>query len=205
VSPPRLRWLPLVQSRYMEPLADGEIALVNRFLAGLKHEILEAIPPFVFFLIAFHLLALTRSLMEAEYGIEARSIMNLTIAALVVAKVILLADLVPFVNRFPDKPLAWNIAWKTLIYMLAACAVVYLEHLWEFHGKYGSIAAANSHMVEEVVWPHFWAVQLWMSVLMLQYCTLREFARFLGSKRMRALFFGPLSQVEGLAGKMDRK
>jgi hypothetical protein len=38
-------------------------------------------------------------------------------------------------------------------------------------------------MVEEVVWPHFWAVQLWMSVLMLQFCTLREFARFLGGQK----------------------
>lgn len=196
-----------VQGTYLhagpaEPRPDHGIAHMHRLLTVLKHEILEAIPPFVFFLIAFHLLALTRLLMEAEYGIEARSIMNLTIAALVVAKVILLADLLPFVNRFPDKPLAWNIAWKTLIYMLAACVVAYLERLWEFHGNYGSIAAANSHMVEEVVWPHFWAVQLWMSVLMLQFCTLREFARFFGGRRLRALFFGPLSEVEGLAGKV---
>jgi len=175
---------------------------MHRLLSGLKHEILEAIPFFVFFLIAFHLLALTRLLMEAEYGIQARSVMNLTIAALVVAKVVLLADLLPFINRYPDKPLLWNIVWKTLIYMLAACAVVYLERLWEFHGQYGSLAAASSHMVEEVVWPHFWAVQLWMSVLMLQFCTLREFARFLGGRRMRALFFGLLSEVEGLAGKV---
>ena len=172
---------------------------MSKFWNGLKHEIKEAIPPFIFFFFAFHLLALTRSLMKAEYGIEASTVMNSTIAALVVAKVVLLADLLPFVNRFPDRPLAWNIVWKTAIYMLASILVVYLEHLWEFHGKYGSIAAANRHMIEELVWPHFWAVQIWMFVLFLLYCTLRELSRALGGQRMRALFLGPLSEVDGMA------
>jgi len=171
---------------------------MSKFLAGLKHEILEAVPPFIFFFIAFHLLVLTRSLMQAEYAIELHSVMNATIGALVVAKVVLLADLLPLVNRFPDKPLAWNIVWKTLIYMLAAVAVVYLERLWEFHGTYGSIAAANSHMIEELVWPHFWAEQIWMAVLFLLYCTLRELTRALGGRRMRALFLGPLSEADSL-------
>ena len=172
---------------------------MNKFVAGVKHEILEALPPFVFFFVAFHLIALTRVLMQQEYGIEARTVMNATIAALVVAKVVLLADLLPIVNRFPDRPLGYNIAWKTLIYMLAAVVVGYLERLWEFHGEYGSIGAANSHMLEELVWPHFWAVQLWMAVLFLLYCTLRELTRALGSKRMRALFLGPLYDAASLS------
>lgn len=176
---------------------------MSKFWNGLKHEIKEAIPPFIFFFFAFHLIALTRALMQQEYGIEASAAMNATIAALVVAKVVLLADLLPFVNRFPDKPLAWNIVWKTLIYLLASIAVVYLERLWEFHGKYGSIAAANNHMVEELAWPHFWAVQIWMAVLFLLYCTLRELARILGGKRMRALFLGPLAEA-GVPGAPGR-
>jgi len=171
---------------------------MSKFLTGLKHEIREAIPPFIFFFFAFHLLLLTRSLVQAQYGIELQSVMNATIAALVVAKVVLLADLLPFVNRFPSKPLAWNIAWKTLIYMLAAMVVVYLERLWEFHGEYGSVSAANEHMIEALVWPHFWVEQVWMTVLFLLYCTLRELARALGGARMRALFLGPLSGADSL-------
>ena len=172
---------------------------MSKFLKGLKHEILEAVPPFIFFFIAFHLIALTRSLMQQEYGIQASTVMNATIGALVVAKVVLLADLIPLVNRFPNKPLAWNIVWKTVIYLLASIVVVYLERLWEFHGKYGSVAAANSHMVEELVWPHFVAEMIWMTVLFLLYCTLRELSRVLGGRRMRALFLGPLSAVDDLA------
>ena len=158
----------------------------------LKHELLEAIPPFVFFFIAFHLLALTRSLMEQQYGIDARDVMNATIGALVVAKVVLLADLVPAINRFPDKPLIYNIAWKALLYQLAAIVVAYLERLWEFYREYGALGAANRHMLDELVWAHFWVVQLWLMVLFLLYCTLRELARYLGGRRMKALFLGPM-------------
>jgi hypothetical protein len=171
---------------------------MSKFLTGLKHEIVEAVPPFIFFFIAFHLIALTRVLMQQQYGIEASTVMNATIAALVVAKVVLLADLLPIVNRFPEKPLAWNIVWKTVIYMLASVVVVYLERLWEFHGEFGSVAAANSHMIEELVWPHFVAEMIWMTVLFLLYCTLRELARALGGKRMRALFLGPLPDLSGM-------
>ena len=129
---------------------------MSKFMTGLKHEIKEAIPPFIFFFFAFHLLILTRALVQSQYGVELQSVMNATIAALVVAKVVLLADLLPFVNRFPDKPLAWNIAWKTVLYLLAAIVVAYLERIWEAHGVFGSVAADHKHLVETLVWPHFW-------------------------------------------------
>jgi hypothetical protein len=45
-------------------------------------------------------------------------------------------------------------------------------------------------MIEELVWPHFWAVQIWLFVLFLLYCTLRELTRSLGGDQMRKLFFG---------------
>lgn len=161
-------------------------------LARLKHEFMEAIPPFIYFLIAFHLIALIRALMQQEYGIQPGTVMNATFAALIVAKVVLLADLLPVINRFPDKPLVYNIAWKTLIYQAAAIAVAYLERLWDAWREAGSFAAANEHMIEAVIWPHFWAVQILMLVLFLQYCTLREFARAMGGRRLRALMLGPL-------------
>jgi hypothetical protein len=169
---------------------------MSKILKTLKHELVEAIPPAVFFFFAFHLLALTRTLMAEEYGIEAKTVMNATIGALVVAKVVLLSDLLPIVNRFPEKPLIYNIVWKALIYQAAAILVSYLERLWDFYREHGNVATANTHMLEEVVWPHFWAVQIWMMVLFLLYCTLRELARAVGEARMRAMFFGPLPKQQ---------
>lgn len=160
--------------------------------ARLKHELKEAIPPFLFFLVAFHLVALLRGLLQQEYGLQVEATVNATIGALIVAKVVLLADLLPIVNRYPDKPLIYNILWKALIYQAAAFVVSYLEHLWDAYREVGNVSAAQAHMVEAVVWPHFWLVQILLLILFLQYCTLREFSRAVGGQRMRALFLGPL-------------
>jgi hypothetical protein len=47
-------------------------------------------------------------------------------------------------------------------------------------------------LLDEVVWPHFWAIQLWLLVLLFLYCALRELVRALGADEVRRMFFGPL-------------
>lgn len=158
--------------------------------ARLKHELLEVIPPAVFFFIAFQVIAFTRALMLEQYGVRVSTFVAATVAALVVAKVVLIADHLPLINRFPEKPLIYNVVWKTLVYLLAALLVRYLEHLIPFAREHGGLAAANRHLLGEVVWPHFWAVQIWLLVLLLVYCALRELVRALGRERVLHLFFG---------------
>jgi hypothetical protein len=163
---------------------------MSKFIHGVKHLIQEMIPPAAFFFVAFQLLAFTRSLMLRQYGIEVTDFLAATIGALVAAKVVLLSNLLPFINRFPGRPLIYNIAWKTFIYFAAALVVRYLEELFHYYRQHGELAAANRHLLEEVVWPHFWAIQIWLTVLLLTYCTLDELVRALGRDRMRELFFG---------------
>ena len=154
-------------------------------------EVHEVIPPTIFFLIAFHILALFRALMLRQYGVEVSAVAGATVAALVVAKVVLLADLLPFVNQFPEKPLIYNVVWKTAIYVVAALIVHYLEHLVPLWWRAGDLSAANRQLLDEIVWPHFWAIQLWIIVLMFLYCSLRELVRALGADEVRRMFFGP--------------
>jgi hypothetical protein len=49
-----------------------------------------------------------------------------------------------------------------------------LEHLMPFLSKFGNFAEAHRHLVEEIVWPHFWLIQMWLIVLFFVYCSLRE-------------------------------
>jgi hypothetical protein len=163
---------------------------MSKFIHGLKHLIIELIPPASFFFVAFQLLALTRALMLKQYGIEVTTFLAATIGALVAAKVVLLSDLLPFINRFPGRPLIYNIAWKTTIYFAVAFGVRYLEELFHFYRREGGIMAANRQMLDELIWPHFWAIQIWLMVLLLIYCTVHELASTLGHDRMRELFFG---------------
>jgi hypothetical protein len=154
-----------------------------------EHEIRELIPVTLFFFVAFQLLALTDALMLKQYGIQAAVFLGAALLALVVAKVVLLTDHFALVNRFPEKPLIYNVIWKTVIYFFAALAFRYLEHLVHFWRTSADFPEANRRLFEEIVWPHFWAVQLWLFVLLLIYCSFRELVRVLGRERIIAMFF----------------
>lgn len=168
---------------------------MSRVVSWLKEELLGVIPPAIFFFIAFQVIAVTGALMLQKYDIRVSTFVTATIAALIVAKVVLIVDMLPFVNRFPEKPLIYNVAWKTTIYLAAAVLVRYIEHLLPFVRKYGNVAAANRHLLDELAWPHFWAVQIWLLVLFFMYCAIRELIRVLGRKRVRAMFFGPIGSA----------
>lgn len=156
----------------------------------IKHEIHEVIPPTIFFLISFHIVVLDRALMAKEYGLQLSSIAGATVGALLVAKVVLVADMLPFINRFPEKPLIYNVVWKTAIYVAASLVAHYLEHLVPMWWRLGSFSAANERIRSEIVWPHFWAIQLWLVVLIFVYCMMRELVRVIGRDRVMQVFFG---------------
>jgi len=42
-----------------------------------------------------------------------------------------------------------------------------------------------------LVWPHFWAVEILLFVLILMYCTAHELVRVIGREKALRLFFGP--------------
>lgn len=155
----------------------------------IRHELSELIPPTVFFFVAFQLLAFSKAMLLRQYGIEVKVFLAATLGALIVAKVVLLTDLLPWINRFPKKPLVYNVVWKTAIYFVASLVVRYLEHLIHFWRQKGSVAAAHRALMEELVWPHFWLIQTWLLVLLIVYCSTRELIRTIGKERVRQMFF----------------
>jgi len=95
----------------------------------------------------------------------------------------------PFINLYPHKPLIYNVVWKTAIYLLIATLIHYAERLVEFWKAAGSFTAANEKMLVEIVWPHFWAVQILLLVLILFYSTMRELVRVIGRNKVLEIFF----------------
>jgi len=164
-----------------------------RWTAKIKEELLAMIPPTIYFFVALHLVALVRHLMLERTGLSPASTMSIAIAALVLGKAVLIADMLPFINRFPHKPLAHNVAWKTVIYLLVSAAIHYLERLFDSAKAAGGVAAGNARLMSEIVWPHFWAVQIFLFVLILVYCTLHELTRVIGKEKVMRIFFGPMT------------
>ena len=153
-----------------------------------RHEVRELLPVTLFFLLAFELLALTQAMMLVTYGIRVMAFASAALGALVVAKVVVIADHFPFLNRFPHKPLIYNVLWKTAIYFAASVVVRYAEHLIRFWRRGGSFVDANRKLLDEVIWPHVICIQLWLMVLLLLFCTYRELVRALGHNRVRGMF-----------------
>jgi hypothetical protein len=156
----------------------------------LLEEFKALLPPTLFFFVMLHLVAFMRVLMLKGTGIAVNTPWQVTLAALILGKAVLVADWLPFINRYPDKPLLYNIAWKTTIYVLVAMLVHYLERLVDFWKAAGSLVAGNQQLLAEIVWPHFWAIQMLLVVLILMYCTMHELVRVLGRDKVLEMLFG---------------
>ena len=156
----------------------------------IKEEFLAMIPPTIFFFFTLGLVAVVRMLMTKGTGLPISTPIQVAVGALVLGKAVLIADMLPLINRYPDKPLAYNVAWKTAIYVLVALVIHYLERLVDFWKEAGGFVAGNEKLLAEMVWPHFWAIQIILVVLIFDYCVMHELARVVGVKKLREMFFG---------------
>jgi hypothetical protein len=167
-------------------------AVINK----VKHEFLKVLPPTIFFFVILHIVALIRSLMIKGSGVDLPVSASVLIAALILGKSVLVADMLPFINRFPDKPLLWNIIWKTLMYALVALLVHYLERLYDYWKEAPNLMEANSLLWASMSWPRFWAVQILLITLIFMYCVIAELARVIGKDRLKVMFVGPLPPIQ---------
>src|SRR6266581_3446471 len=169
---------------------------MGKVSSKLKEEFFALLPPTIFFFVALHIVAFVRVLMLKGTGISPLSTMSIAVAALILGKAVLIADMLPLINRFPHKPLIYNIAWKTVIYLLLSAVIHYLERLIDFWRETGGFVAGNQKLLSEIVWPHFWAIQIILFVLIAMYCTVHELVRVIGKEKALQIFFGPMPAPE---------
>src|SRR5216117_4313738 len=165
---------------------------MTKLSTKLKEEFFALLPPTIFFFVALHIVAFVRVLMLKGTGIAPLSTVSIAVAALILGKAVLIADMLPMINRFPNKPLIYNVAWKTLIYLLVATLIHYLERLVDFWRQAGDLVVGKEELLAEIVWPHFWAIQIILLVLIVMYCTMHELVRVIGKEKVLWIFFGPI-------------
>ena len=180
----------LTEVKYYKSICLNLEICMAKILDFLKKEFLEVLPAVIFFFIAFHLLSLTESLILSEHGVPASTMALVSVSALIVGKAILIADKLPFINRFPDKPLIYNIAWKTFIYLLIAFLFRYLEALIPKLLKHQSWTLAHQNIQSEIVWQHFFVVQIWLLVLLFVYSIGMEIVKVIGKPKILEMLFG---------------
>jgi hypothetical protein len=154
--------------------------------ATIRHEIRELLPAVIYFVITFNIIGFTKALMLREYGITVSTVVGATVGALLVAKAVLLVGVLPFMEPFPKIPILYNVLWKTLLYALAALLIQVLEEVIRALLKHGGLAPAWDVLGR----PHFWAIQIWLVMVLLVFCTFRELIRVLGAAKAKEIFLG---------------
>jgi hypothetical protein len=164
---------------------------MDRALEFLRGELRTAAPPTLFFLVAFNVLALTVAMVANEGVASVATHVKVTVGALIAGKAVLLADRLPFFNRYPHKPLVWNVVWKAALYVAVTMALRLAERLVSAALAPDGFAHAFAHEAAAFDWPRFWAVQMWLAILFLTYSAFREAVGVIGRERALAIFLAP--------------
>ena len=154
----------------------------------LLQELRSMLPATVFFFFVFHMIVITENVILQDHNMTITGSAVATIAALIVAKAILLVEAMPFSHWFSSR--LWHtVLWKTLLFGTFAVVLRLLEELIPVLFGDENLTTALSAKMAEVSWPHFWLLQMWLITSLLVYCIASELVRELGSDRLKALFF----------------
>ena len=157
----------------------------------LLHEFRQVLPPTIFFFIGFNLILFTKRLILDDYLIQFTGFFIATTAALIVGKVVLVADKMPFLGRFDHAPLARPIIFKTVIYTLLVCVARLIEAFIHYVLEGGAVGHGGfiEHQLGSFSWDRFIAVQLWVFMLFLVYVTANEINTRLGYGELFKILF----------------
>jgi hypothetical protein len=154
-------------------------------------ELRAVIPPTAFFFVGFNLILFTKRLFLADYLVQYAGFLVATTGALIVGKVVLVADTMPFLRRFDHRPLIYPILFKTIVYTLLVFVARLIEALIHYLIEGGVLGHGGfiADLVGRFSWANFTAIQLWIFVLFLIYVGVNEVNQRLGPGRLRALLF----------------
>lgn len=165
-------------------------------LAFLAKELREVVPAFLFFFVLFHLVAITKAVSLEDYSFTSFRAAVATVAALIVAKAVMMADKVPTPARFADRMIL-QVLWNTFLFGALAILFKLMEELLPRVLEHRNLAGGFGAMVRETNWPQFALLTVWLFLGLLVYTLAMELVRLVGVERVRAIVFGR----RGLAAK----
>jgi hypothetical protein len=112
-----------------------------------------------------------------------------TLAALVVGKAVLLANVTPFLRRFDTAPMIQPVLFKTIVYWAVVFLVRFLEKLVEYLFAGRTLSRIPEYVATHFTWHRFAAIQIWIFVLFLIYTSVTELNARFGNGELLKIFF----------------
>ena len=176
---------------------------MTRIIAFVKHEFLKMLPPTIYFFVVLHIIIFARNVLADEWGIQTASTALATVGALIIGKSILIVDAAPVFSRLARTRLLYDVATRTLSYMLIALVLQFLEEWIPLVLKHQGPATAVEHMGSHVDWPQFWVSHLIMTMFLAFYTTITGVCRLTVHSTVVAALMSP-APVNGEAGQQVR-
>lgn len=166
---------------------------MGKLTAALGREVRELLPAMIFFLIAFHMLSLTKAVLLADYRVTAESTTIATVAAIIVAKTILILDHTALARLFSSR-MIYNLLWKTALFGTVAGLLRQLEELVPVLLHHGDVGAAIREQVASISSAHFLVIHMWLFTMLLLYSLASEAAGRVGREQLWAILLGPVAR-----------
>ena len=123
---------------------------VSTLVGQLKHELRQIGLVTLYFFFSFGVVLTLKKLLLADYQIEFYAMSATVVGALVAAKIVVVLDKTRAGTRFDaTHPLWLSVLYKTVVYSLAAAAVLSLERVFHAYREAGQLGQALTE-----VWMH---------------------------------------------------
>jgi hypothetical protein len=151
-------------------------------------ELLSVTPAWICFTLLFSLLWLTKAVILRAHHLHVPSMSRVFLGSILVAKGLLLVDMIPFIRGLEKKPALLTAFWKTWFYFAALFFFQYLDTL--FDRRHEGLAAGNRAFVHSLSLAFFWVLQLWIVISLFLFSAIRTLVHKLGRERSRELLIG---------------
>jgi hypothetical protein len=173
---------PVVQ-RPSQPQTKGP-----RLRKRILEEVAKLIPAFFFFSFLFSLLWLTQTVILAEHHLHTLPPSRVLIGSVIVAKGLLLIDIIPVLKKLESRAVLVGAFWKTWCYFAVLMFFQYLEMLVD--RRHEGWAAGSREFWRCLGEPAFWVLQLWLLISLFAFSATRSLVQKLGRQRFRELLIG---------------
>jgi hypothetical protein len=150
-----------------------------------------------YFAVVFLILMVMKKLNLEDYHIEFAGLSQVLIGSLIMAKVIILMDLISLGKWVQRQPSIVDVTIRTLLYSAGVAIVVLLEKAFEHRHEVKGFTNAIMYVVHNRDFYHVWATTIGACGAILVYNSFTVVKRKLGEKGLVNLFFKtPLAATE---------